>query len=158
MTFANAGSWDCHHAQSGTIISCTMQVREAYQRLPLGPDGSAAIDQLHAKMLQLQGKFARLDGQAVPRPEPSQYAAIEAEVDRFASSLGAMSRVTNLLDRLQQAKDQVRMPTVLSTRMVGWSFVRLMECRACTASGAPCNYDGQGASLDRRLQCSKVAQ
>lgn len=101
-------------ALSGFIIDCTMQVREVYQRLPLGPDGSAAIDQLHAKVLQLQGKLARLDGQAVPRPEASQYAAIEAEVDRFASSLGAISRVTNLLDGLQQAKGQVRVLPALS--------------------------------------------
>ena len=134
-----------------------MQVREEYQRLPLGPDGSAAIDQLHAKMLQLQGKLARLDGQAVPRPEPSQYAAIEAEVDRFASSLGAIPRVTSLLDRLEQAKGQVRMLTILSTRTVDSSLVTLMDCRACTASVAPCNYDGQNTTEYSHSQCRGLA-
>ena len=78
-----------------------------YQQLPLGPDGSAAIQQLHAKLQHLQSKVAQLDGQAVPRPELSQYGAIEAEVEHFASSLGAISRVTSLLDRLQHAKEQV---------------------------------------------------
>ncbi|KAK9833665.1 hypothetical protein WJX74_002204 [Apatococcus lobatus] len=105
---------------SGTVsdvLEPELEARQLYQRLPLGPDGSVAIQQLHTKMQQLQGKLAKLNGQAVPRPEPSQYAAIEAEMDRFANSLGAISRVTSLLDRLQQAKDQGRETSALQEAM-----------------------------------------
>ena len=78
-----------------------------YQKLPLGPDGAPAILMLDTKLRQLQGKISQLDRQAIPRPEPSQYGAIEAELGRFAGSLGAVLRISTLLDRLEHMKSQV---------------------------------------------------
>ncbi len=82
-----------------------------YQRLPLGPDGASTIEALQGELQQLGGRFSKLERQAIPRPEPPQYIAIEAELDRFVGSLGAVPRITDLLQRLMLSKQQVR-PTI----------------------------------------------
>ena len=55
----------------------------------------------------MHSTIASLEQQAVPRPEPSQYPAIEADLQRFATSLGSVSRITALLDHLEQTNQQV---------------------------------------------------
>lgn len=60
-------------------LTCVdMQVRAMLQRLPAGADEAPRIAALAAQVQTLARAAAAQRAQAVPRPEPPQYAALQA--------------------------------------------------------------------------------
>ena len=78
-----------------------LQVRRALQRLPLGPDESRSIAALEERAAALRAKAEELRAQTVPRPQPSQYPALQQELARFMLNLGSVQRIAALLQALQ---------------------------------------------------------
>ena len=77
------------------------QVRRALQRLPLGPDESHSIAALEQRAAALRARAEELRAQTVPRPQPSQYPALQQELARFMHNLGSVQRIAALLQALQ---------------------------------------------------------
>lgn len=78
-----------------------MQVRRAMQRLPLGPDESRSIAALEQRAALLRARAEALRARTVPRPQRSQYPALQQELARFMHSLGSVPRISALLEALQ---------------------------------------------------------
>ncbi len=77
------------------------QVRRALQRLPLGPDESHSIAVLEERAAAMRARAEELRAQTVPRPQPSQYPALQQELARFMHNLGSVQRIAALLQALQ---------------------------------------------------------
>lgn len=82
------------------------QVRRALQRLPLGPDESHSIVALEERAAALRARAEELRAQTVPRPQPSQYPALQQELARFMHNLGSVQRIAALLQALQVSLHQ----------------------------------------------------
>lgn len=76
-------------------------MRRALQRLPLGPDESHSIAALEEQAAGLRARAEELRAQTVPRPQPSQYPALQQELARFMHNLGSVQRIAALLHALQ---------------------------------------------------------
>ena len=75
-------------------------MREQLQRLPGGEDESQRIVKLREVAANIASEAEELQRQIVPRPVPSQYQALQAELGRFAEGLGSVERLTGLVGRL----------------------------------------------------------
>lgn len=77
-------------------------MREALLALPGGLSESAKAADLRRRMARLQEQADALEGKAVPRQSPPQYATLAAEAAAFtASGAGSPDRIAALVSGLQ---------------------------------------------------------
>ena len=93
---ANANLQDsCMRAARGVLAGIYVQVRGMLRRLPAGADKAPHIAALAAQAQALARAAAAHRVQAVPRPEPPQYAALQARSQRALLRDSAPGSQTN---------------------------------------------------------------
>lgn len=90
--------------------------------MPLGPDESHSIAALEERAAALRARAEDLRAQTVPRPQPSQYPALQQELALFMDSLGSVPRIAALLQALQvrtfaAVSDQLAQPVHLQASL-----------------------------------------
>jgi len=78
-------------------------VREALLALPGGASEAVAAAELHSRIEELQRQADTLEGRAVPRPAPPQYARLAMEAAAFIDGAGAPHRVLTVVAALEVA-------------------------------------------------------
>lgn len=78
-----------------------LQALRLFQQLPLGPDESPRIRTLQQMAEELEAKALAMQSKNVPRPSPSQYQAVVAEVQRFVGGMGSLERILGIVQGLQ---------------------------------------------------------
>lgn len=75
-------------------------MRQALALLPGGPDESTQLRLLSSDRGRAEDALRKAGDKVVPRPRPSQYAALAAEVAGFLAGVGSQQRLLALLDAL----------------------------------------------------------
>lgn len=103
---SHQGICDSHLLQDPASTACKrvrfcLQVRTALQQLPGGPDEAPRIQVLQTEILQSVESVEELEGKLVPRPVPSQFPALQTDIQRFRDMHAEAGRILDLLGRLQ---------------------------------------------------------
>eukprot|EP00798_Chlamydomonas_sp_ICE-L_P024875 gene24875-10536_t len=83
-------------------IDPEITVRQALQQLPGGPDESTHLVHLHEQRGSASTKLQAAVARIVPRPVPSQYKTLAAEVKSFVASFASLPRIQSLLGDLSR--------------------------------------------------------